>query len=101
MDGFTALMLWEEYRDNKNEKALESLLAHNANDPVNLEALMVLAYNLKLKETPFRKSHRLKSAKLAEIPFKGDRDTIMEAYYDSLEDDRFPKSRMYAELYSS
>ncbi len=53
VDGFFAVLLWEEYRKSRNPNALETLLAYNIADTVNLETLMVLAYNMKLDETPF------------------------------------------------
>ncbi len=59
VDGYLAVLLWEDFQMNRNEKALETLLAYNILDAANLEALMVMAYNLKLKETPFYVSHNL------------------------------------------
>ena len=100
MDGCSAVILWEEYRDKGNRKALESLLAHSAYDAVDLEPLMVLAYNLNLEKTPFLDSNRIVSSKAPEIPYKGDLDTIMDAYDASLTDERFPISRVYADMYS-
>ena len=41
-------------------------------DTVNLETLMVMAYNLKLKDTPFRGIHYLPLPIAPEIPFKAD-----------------------------
>ena len=41
-----------------------------------LEALMTLAYNQKLKGTPFEVSHRLELPDRPEVPFKGDLTTI-------------------------
>jgi hypothetical protein len=67
---------WNEYQRNKNSKALETLLAYNIQDAVNLETLMVLSYNLKLKETPFNESHQLAVPSSPEIPFKADLETI-------------------------
>ena len=100
VDGCTAVILWEEYRDRGNKKALESLLAHSAYDAVDLEPLMVLAYNLKLEQTPFRDSNRIVPPKSPEIPYKGDLDTIMDAYDASLTDERFPPWRIYYEPFS-
>lgn len=100
VDGCSAVILWEEYRDRGNGKALESLLAHSAYDAVDLEPLMVLAYNLKLEQTPFRDLNRILPPKSPEIPYKGDLDTIMDAYEASLTDERFPISRVYADMYS-
>ena len=53
VDGYFAVLLWEDYRRTRNEKALETLLAYNIQDVVNLETLMLLCYNLKVRETPF------------------------------------------------
>ena len=76
IDGYFAVLLWDDYRRNKNQKALETLLAYNIQDVVNLETLMVLLYNLKLKETPFVQSHQITSPKQPEIPFKADKRII-------------------------
>jgi uncharacterized protein len=53
VDGYFAVLLWAEYRRGRNRNALETLLAYNIADTVNLETLMVMAYNLKLAQTPF------------------------------------------------
>lgn len=53
IDGFLAVLLWHEYRRTKDRKFLETLLAYNAEDTVNLEALMVWAFNRNLTGTPF------------------------------------------------
>ena len=47
VDGSFAIVLWEEYRRTGNIKALDTLLAYNIEDVINLETLMVRAYNLK------------------------------------------------------
>ncbi|MBI5453762.1 MAG: ribonuclease H-like domain-containing protein, partial [Deltaproteobacteria bacterium] len=41
VDGYSAVLLWRDFRRNKNRKALETLLAYNAKDVVNLEPLFV------------------------------------------------------------
>jgi len=76
LDGNDAVLLWNDYERTGNQKALETLLAYNSQDIVNLEALMVLAYNLKLKDTPFIETNELPDPVLPEIPFKGDQETI-------------------------
>jgi uncharacterized protein YprB with RNaseH-like and TPR domain len=58
-DGYTAVLLWEDFRRTGARKSLETLLAYNALDAANLETLMVMAYNMKLAETPFHDSHAL------------------------------------------
>jgi uncharacterized protein YprB with RNaseH-like and TPR domain len=78
LDGYSAVLLWNDYRRTKNSKSLETLLAYNIQDVVNLEILMVLSYNLKLKETPFFQSHQIPSPKQPEIHFKADHRIIEE-----------------------
>jgi hypothetical protein len=76
LDGYSAVLLWNDYQRRRNPKSLETLLAYNIQDVVNLEYLMVLSYNLKLKETPFFQSHQIPSPNQPEIPFKADKGTI-------------------------
>jgi uncharacterized protein len=76
VDGYFAVLLWHDYETNRNPKALETLLAYNILDAVNLESLMVQSYNLKLKNTPFEKSHRLPEAGEVENPFSAHLPTV-------------------------
>lgn len=76
VDGYFAVLLWDDYQRNKNQKALETLLAYNIQDVVNLEVLMVLSYNLKLKDTPFIQSHQLSFPSAPIIPFAADGEII-------------------------
>ena len=76
LDGYFAVLLWNDYQKNKNRKALETLLAYNIQDVINLETLMVQSYNLKLRGTPFIESHQLALPSFPEMPFKGDEETI-------------------------
>jgi hypothetical protein len=87
VDGYFAVLLWFDYARDGNEKALQTLLAYNAADVINLEMLMVLAYNLKLEQTPFAESHRLPLPELPEVPFEADPETI--ARLKPLGGDRF------------
>ena len=76
IDGFFAVLLWYEYVRNNNRKALETLLAYNIQDTITLERLMVIAYNLNLKDKPFYQTHQLELPDYPEIPFKADRETV-------------------------
>jgi uncharacterized protein YprB with RNaseH-like and TPR domain len=76
VDGYFAVLLWQDYQRTKNEKALETLLAYNIQDVVNLETLILLAYNLKLKETPFVHTHQLPYPPASQIPFKADLEMV-------------------------
>lgn len=76
LDGYFAVLLWNDFLRNRNDKAIETLLAYNIQDAVNLEHLMVEAYNLKLSETPFLSTHELALPSPPELPFKADTSTI-------------------------
>lgn len=76
VDGYFAVLLWYDFKKNKNEKALDTLLAYNVQDVVNLEPLMVASYNMKLKTTPFHTSHLLPAPHSPELQFKADTETI-------------------------
>lgn len=76
VDGYFAVLLWLDYQQNNNKKALETLLAYNIEDVVNLETLMLMAYNMKIKDTPFCNTHELPLPQVPEIPFKADHETI-------------------------
>jgi uncharacterized protein YprB with RNaseH-like and TPR domain len=53
IDGFMAVFLWHEYRRTRDRRFLETLLAYNVADAVNLEALMVWGFNLNVQYMPF------------------------------------------------
>lgn len=76
VDGKFAIYLWLEFIDNNDSKSLDTLLAYNIEDVVNLEYLMHKAYNIKLSETPFRKQLEMNIPLRPKIPFKPDRETI-------------------------
>ncbi len=76
VDGYFAVFLWHDYQQNNNEKALETLLAYNIEDVVNLETLMVMAYNLKIRNTPFHETNEISLPDIPEIPFQPDLATI-------------------------
>ncbi|MEW6441026.1 MAG: ribonuclease H-like domain-containing protein [bacterium] len=76
VDGFFAVLLWQEYASTGDPRALETLLAYNIQDVVNLEALMISAYNLKLGETPFGLDGVLPAPVAPELPYAPDPETI-------------------------
>lgn len=76
IDGYFAVLLWEDFTRRGNGRALETLLAYNTLDAVNLETLMVAAYNSKLNDTPFSQTHRLPEPSTPPIPSSADRETI-------------------------
>jgi uncharacterized protein YprB with RNaseH-like and TPR domain len=75
IDGFFAVLLWQDYQRNGNQKALETLLAYNIQDVLTLENLMVISYNLKIKDTPFY-GNQLTELILPKIPFEVNLETV-------------------------
>ncbi|MFC1883116.1 ribonuclease H-like domain-containing protein, partial [Thermodesulfobacteriota bacterium] len=76
IDGFFAVLLWDEYQRAGDSKALESLLSYNIQDTINLENLLVTAYNLKLKDTPFHDTHLIADSPPPVIPYNVDLETV-------------------------
>src|SRR5437867_406461 len=76
IDGFFAVLLWDDYKRNQNDRALETLLAYNIEDVLNLEKLLTIAYNMKLMDTPFCRSHLLESPPDRVNPFRADARTV-------------------------
>ena len=76
VDGFFAVLLWDEYRKTGDQKTLDTLLAYNVQDTINLENLVVSAYNLKLRETPFYDNLLIEESAPAVNPFSADIATI-------------------------
>ncbi len=72
VDGYFAVLLWDEYKKTGNPNALETLLAYNIEDVVNLEVLMIKAFNLKLEQTPFYENNYLPLPDVPVIPFRPD-----------------------------
>jgi hypothetical protein len=88
VDGFFAVLLWDEYLKTKNRKILETLLAYNVQDTITLENLMVTAYNLKLRKTPFYDNLLIEESAPPDNPFRADLATIdriksRSMYWDS------------------
>ena len=76
VDGLFAVYLWEEYQMNKNNNALETLLAYNIEDVINLEYLMHKSYNLKLSNTPFEDKLKMEIPERPNVPFSPDKKII-------------------------
>lgn len=76
LDGFHAVLLWREWKRHGWQKSLDTLLAYNVEDTINLEGLMVYAYNRLLKETPFASLEAVPEGKAPNNPFQADRETV-------------------------
>lgn len=76
VDGYFAVLLWNEYRHRRNAQALETLLAYNIRDVVNLEALLIRAYNLKVAGMPFGSDLILPPVAPPAEPFRAHEPTV-------------------------
>jgi uncharacterized protein YprB with RNaseH-like and TPR domain len=90
VDGYFAVLLWDDYIRNNNPRALDTLLAYNIEDTINLEKLMVMAYNKNLKNTPFV-NQQLEVPSLPHTPFSADMETI-----ESIKRNLFGRDKSYA-----
>jgi uncharacterized protein YprB with RNaseH-like and TPR domain len=75
VDGYMAVQLWHEHRRG-SRAALETLLAYNVQDTVNLEALLVLAHNRHVADTPFAASHTVDQPAPAVNPYRPDAELV-------------------------
>lgn len=76
IDGSFAVILWREYERHRNEAALETLLAYNIEDTVNLERLMVEAYNRNVADTPFAHNLMLPYPDPPQLLFQPDNEIV-------------------------
>ncbi len=76
VDGLFAVVLWKAYLRNRDERALETLLSYNLQDAINLEWLMVTAFNMKIGQTPFDPRFRLPMPEIPPNPIPAHRRTI-------------------------
>ncbi len=76
VDGYFAVLLWHEYRNNCCESALDTLIAYNVEDVVNLELLMHHAYNRKIQNTPFSRDLDIAIPPRPEVPYCVDLELV-------------------------
>ena len=75
VDGSFAVILWRLFERNNDEKALTTLLAYNIEDTVNLERLLVEAWNRNIEKTPFS-SYLLSYPEPPRLDFHPDYDCV-------------------------
>jgi uncharacterized protein YprB with RNaseH-like and TPR domain len=81
VDGYFAVLLWYDYYLNNNIKSLETLLAYNIEDVVNLETLMVFSFNKKIESLNLSIVNRLDDPVRPTIPFRPDQETVNKLKY--------------------
>lgn len=81
VDGYGAVLLWYEYKNKGNSKALETLLAYNIEDTINLEVLLVEACNRYLQNTPFFNVLQLELPILPKVHYQADQQVLSKISY--------------------
>ncbi|MGQ9474192.1 MAG: ribonuclease H-like domain-containing protein [Candidatus Caldatribacteriaceae bacterium] len=81
VDGYMAVLLWQKYEEGCPE-ALETLLAYNIADTVNLEKLLVFAYNQKLSSFALPRPLLAEPSSEIAIPYKAHPEIIGEILYE-------------------
>ena len=76
IDGLFAVVLWKAYLRNRDERALETLLAYNLQDAINLEALMITAFNMSIERCGFHHEALLPMPPIPDNPLQAHRSTI-------------------------
>ena len=76
IDGLFAVVLWKAYLRNHDEQALETLLAYNLQDAINLEALMITAFNMSIEKTGFHDGPMQPTTDPPANPFHVHRSTV-------------------------
>ncbi|MFH1807438.1 MAG: ribonuclease H-like domain-containing protein [Pseudomonadota bacterium] len=76
VDGYFAVLLWQEYQRSHDRSVLDTLLAYNVADVIGLERLLVHAYNQKLGATPFYDALTLEPPLAFDNPFAPDPELV-------------------------
>lgn len=78
LDGYKAVIMWYRYKRTENPKYLETLLAYNNEDAINLEYLLHYAYNhlIDAKDIPIPKIEYPK--KPVDRPYKANAKVVQE-----------------------
>ncbi len=78
IDGYSAVVLWEKFKQTKEKEYLDTLLAYNNEDVINLEFLLFKAYNLLIeREQTFSPPLEFPKKKV-ENPFQANKRVIRE-----------------------
>ncbi len=78
LDGYSAVLLWNKFKKTKKKEYLETLLAYNNEDVINLEFLLYQAYNLLIeKEQTFTVPLKFPKKKITN-PFQANQQVVRE-----------------------
>ena len=80
LDGYDAVLLWKEYIRTKNSSFLDTLIAYNIADTINLETLLILAYNMKAEKNNYFKTPFLSMPVQPEVHFQPDQSAVEQIH---------------------
>jgi uncharacterized protein YprB with RNaseH-like and TPR domain len=70
VDGYTAVLLWKAFSKTGDKRYRDMLLAYNAADSINLEQLMIHAYNMHSELLPCGRVKKIAGKRPPTVPFK-------------------------------
>ena len=76
VDGYFAVLLWREYKKTGDQRVLDTLLAYNIEDTVNLERLAVEAFNRNVMLTPFATELTIALPQPPSLPYSADNKIV-------------------------
>ena len=78
LDGYSAVILWKKFKQTRKKEYLDTLLAYNNEDVINLEFLLYRAYNLLIeKEQTFTAPLKFPKKNI-ENPFQANKRVVRE-----------------------
>ena len=78
LDGYTAVLLWNKFKKSKKREYLETLLAYNNEDAINLEFLLYQAYNFLIEKELLYISPLELPKKKIKNPFQANKRVLSE-----------------------
>ena len=78
LDGYTAVLLWDKFKKTKKKEYLETLLAYNNEDVINLEFLLYKAFNLLIEREQTLTAPLELPKKQVTNPFRANKRVVRE-----------------------
>ena len=78
VDGYTAVILWKKFKQTRKKEYLETLLAYNNEDVINLEFLLHQAYNLLIEKEQTYTAPLVLPKKEIKNPFQANKRVVHE-----------------------
>jgi hypothetical protein len=78
LNGYSAVLLWKKFKKTKKKEYLETLLAYNNEDVINLELLLYQSYNLLIEKEHISASPLEFPKKKVKNPFQATKQVVNE-----------------------